>query len=152
MFGPHADFVPFQWLSLLDACTPSRWWFGSHVIVEANDVNDVLGSKVQGSLNHIPIYCRDQMKCIVIFQKFASWILAIVQRLVMVMTSREKGVFLSPQGQSNTVKSTNPSWGQSGRDTSDIDDEIWSNYSDLTRPGPPKGSVLEGKSPYFREI
>ena len=29
---------------------------------------------------------------------------------------------------------------------------IWSNYSDLTRPGPPKGSVLEGKSPYFREI
>ena len=22
---------------------------------------------------------------------------------------------------------------------------------DLTRPGPPKGSVLEGKSPYFRE-
>ena len=28
-------------------------------------------------------------------------------------------------------------------------DEFWSNYSDLTRPGPPKGSVLEGKSPYF---
>ena len=26
----------------------------------------------------------------------------------------------------------------------------WSNYSDLTRPGPPKGSYLEGKSPYFR--
>ena len=24
---------------------------------------------------------------------------------------------------------------------------VWSNYSDLTRPGPPKGSVLEGKSP-----
>ena len=23
---------------------------------------------------------------------------------------------------------------------------------DLTRPGPPKGSFLEGKSPYFREI
>ena len=29
---------------------------------------------------------------------------------------------------------------------------VWSNYSDLTRPGPPKGSGLEGKSPYFREI
>ena len=26
---------------------------------------------------------------------------------------------------------------------------IWSNYSDLTRPISPKGSVLEGKSPYF---
>ena len=29
---------------------------------------------------------------------------------------------------------------------------FWSNYSDLTRPGTSKGSVLEGKSPYFREI
>ncbi len=29
---------------------------------------------------------------------------------------------------------------------------VWSNYSDLTnRPGPPKGSVLEAKSPYFRK-
>ena len=28
---------------------------------------------------------------------------------------------------------------------------IWSNYSDLTRPGPPKGSVLEGKwDPLFQ--
>ncbi len=31
---------------------------------------------------------------------------------------------------------------------------IWSNYSDLVRPGPPKGSILEGKwdSGYFREM
>ena len=29
---------------------------------------------------------------------------------------------------------------------------IWSKYSELTRPGPPKGNVLEGKSPYFRKI
>ena len=30
---------------------------------------------------------------------------------------------------------------------------IWSNYSDVTGvPGPPKGSVLEGKCPYFSEI
>ena len=25
--------------------------------------------------------------------------------------------------------------------------KIWSNYSDLTRPGPPKGSFSEGKYP-----
>ena len=28
----------------------------------------------------------------------------------------------------------------------------YTNYSDLTRPGPPKASVLAGKSHYFREI
>ena len=28
----------------------------------------------------------------------------------------------------------------------------WSKYSDLTWPGPPKGSFLQGKSPYLREI
>ena len=30
--------------------------------------------------------------------------------------------------------------------------DIWSNYSDLTRPGPRRASKSEGKSPYFREI
>ena len=29
---------------------------------------------------------------------------------------------------------------------------IWPNYSDVTRPGPPKGGFLEGKSPYCRKI
>ncbi len=33
-----------------------------------------------------------------------------------------------------------------------VSEVIWSNYSDLTRPGPPKGSKSEGKSPSFREI
>ena len=29
---------------------------------------------------------------------------------------------------------------------------VWSNYSHITRPGPLKGSFLEGKSSYFSEI
>ena len=49
-------------------------------------------------------------------------------------------------------------WGKMDKDEKIIQEYqtliFWSNYRDLTRPGPPKGSFLEGKwdPGYFREI